>query len=115
MNQLTVNLHLLMVSFYKPTKTRFKILCEARAFPSDQYALESQVRFHGFDPEDAIIEIVPRSGEYCLREDDILEAIETHADELALVMMGGVNYVTGQFFDLKSISKAEYSNCKHGV
>ncbi len=108
MNQLTVNLHLLMVSFYRPTKSKFKILCEARAFPSDQYALESQVRFHGFDPEEAIIEIVPRPGEYCLREEDILEAIDTHADELALVMMGGVNYVTGQFFNLEKIAKAAH-------
>ena len=106
MNQLTVNLHLLMVSFYRPTQERFKILCEARAFPSDQYALESQVRFHGFDPEEAIIEIVPRPGEFCLREEDILEAIDTHAEELALVMLGGVNYVTGQFFDLAGIAEA---------
>jgi|694.fasta_scaffold02862_20 kynureninase len=106
MNQLTVNLHLLMVSFYRPTPRKFKILCEARAFPSDQYALESQVRFHGFAPEDAIIEIVPRPGEYCIREEDILEAIDTHADELALVLMGGVNYVTGQFFNLEKITHA---------
>jgi kynureninase len=95
-----------MVSFYRPTPRKFKILCEARAFPSDQYALESQVRFHGFAPEDAIIEIVPRPGEYCIREEDILEAIDTHADELALVLMGGVNYVTGQFFNLEKITHA---------
>jgi kynureninase len=105
MNQLTVNLHLLMVSFYRPTPQKFKILCEARAFPSDQYALESQVRFHGFLPEEAIVEIVPRPGEYCIREEDILEAMETHSDELALVLLGGVNYVTGQFFNLEEITR----------
>src|SRR6202008_4662010 len=80
MNQLTVNLHLLMVSFYRPTKQRYKILCEAKAFPSDQYALQSQVKFHGFDPDSAIIEVAPREGEYHIREEDLFAAIEKNKD-----------------------------------
>jgi len=106
MNQLTVNLHLLMASFYQPTKERFKIICEAKAFPSDQYALETQVQFHGFDPKDAIVEVAPRDGEYCIRHEDVLSAIEKNGSELALVMMGGVNYYTGQVFDMKAITEA---------
>jgi kynureninase len=106
MNQLTVNLHLLMVSFYQPTPTRFKILCEAKAFPSDQYALQSQIKFHGFKIEDALIEVTPRTGEYHIREEDIFSAIEKNKNELALVMIGGVNYFTGQVFDMKAITKA---------
>ncbi len=105
MNQLTVNLHLMMVSFYRPTKDRYKIIMEGGAFPSDQYAMESQVRFHGFNPDDAIIELIPRDGEYTLRHEDILDTIEQHKDSLALVMMGGVNYYTGQFFPLKEITQ----------
>lgn len=104
MNQLTSNLHFLMVSFYRPTKTRYKILCEEKAFPSDQYALQSQVKFHGFNVEDALIEIPPRKGEHNLRTEDILEAIEKHKKDLALVMMGGVNYLTGQVFEMKKIT-----------
>lgn len=106
MNQLTVNLHLLMVSFYRPTKQRYKIICEAKAFPSDQYALQSQVKFHGFKIEDALIEIEPRKGEYIIRHEDIYEAIEKNKDSLALVMIGGVNYFTGQVFNMKSIVEA---------
>lgn len=106
MNQLTVNLHLLMVSFYRPTKQRYKILCEAKAFPSDQYALESQARYHGFDPGDAIIEVAPRDGEHAIRHEDILGAIEKNKNELALVMIGGVNYYSGQVFDMKDITAA---------
>ncbi|RMG78896.1 MAG: kynureninase, partial [Bacteroidetes bacterium] len=94
MNTLTTNLHLLMVSFYRPSGKRYKILCEAKAFPSDQYALQSQVKFHGYNPEDAIIEVYPREGEYTVRLEDVLQAIEDNADSLALVMMGGVNYYT---------------------
>lgn len=104
MNQLTVNLHLLMVTFYRPEGKRKKIICEAKAFPSDQYALESQVRYHGFDPDEAVIEISPRSGEYHIREDDIIKAIQDAGEELSLVMIGGVNYFTGQVFDMKKIS-----------
>ena len=105
MNGLTVNLHLLMVSFYRPTKERFKIICEAKAFPSDQYALETQVKHHGLDPKDAIIEIAPRDGEDLINEQDILDAIVQAGDELALVMFGGVNYYTGQVFDMKTITE----------
>jgi kynureninase len=96
----------LMVSFYKPTKERYKIICEAKAFPSDQYALESQVKFHGFDPEDAIIEVGPRDGEVCIRHEDILDAIEKNKDAVALIMIGGVNYYNGQVFDMKAITEA---------
>jgi kynureninase len=106
MNHLTVNLHLLMVSFYRPTKERYKILCEAKAFPSDQYAMESQVKFHGLDPYDAIIEVSPRKGEHCIRHEDILDTIEKNKDSIALIMMGGVNYFTGQVFDMKAIADA---------
>ena len=106
MNTLTVNLHLLMVSFYKPEKERYKIIMEAGAFPSDQYAIESQVRFHGFDPADAIIEVAPRDGEYTLRTEDILKRIEANGNEIALVLFGGVNYFTGQWFDMKAITES---------
>lgn len=106
MNQLTTNLHLLMVSFYQPKGKRFKILCEGKAFPSDQYALESQVRFHGYSPSEAIIELHPRWGEHTLRTEDILQTIEQHSNEIALIMIGGVNYYTGQLLDMKSITEA---------
>jgi kynureninase len=109
MNQLTVNLHLLMVSFYRPTRQRFKIICEAKAFPSDQYALESQLRFHGLDPEQALIEVAPRAGAHIIEEADVLAAIEQHRDELALVMLGGVNYYTGQVFDMATITRAAHA------
>lgn len=110
MNQLTVNLHLLMVSFYRPTKERYKIICEAKAFPSDQYAFETQARYHGLDPSNAIVEVYPRDGEHTLRTEDILSAIKEHGDSLAVVLFGGVNYYTGQLFDIKEITKAA-----HGV
>lgn len=105
MNQLTVNLHLLMISFYRPTKQRYKIICEAKAFPSDQYAFESQVKHHGFDPAQAIIEVFPREGEHCIRHEDIYSAIEHHKHDLALVIFGGVNYYTGQVFDMAGITQ----------
>ncbi len=106
MNQLTVNLHLLMVSFYQPTKQRYKILCEAKAFPSDQYALQSQIKFHGYNVDEALIEIAPREGEYEVRHQDIYKAIEDNKDTLALIMIGGVNYFSGQVFDMKAIVEA---------
>lgn len=104
MNTLTTNLHLLMVSFYRPDKKRNKIICEGGAFPSDQYALASQVRWHGFNPLDSIIELFPEPGETNLKTSQILEAIQENKDELALVMMGGVNYYTGQLFDMAVIT-----------
>lgn len=104
-HSLTTNLHLLMVSFYRPQGKRTKILCEAKAFPSDQYALESQVAFHGLSSEH-LVEIEPREGEHLIRLEDILKKIEELNDELALVMIGGVNYYTGQLFDMKTITEA---------
>ncbi len=109
MNQLTVNLHLLMVSFYRPTKQRYKIICEAKAFPSDQYAMESQVQYHNFDPADAIIEVAPREGEYVIRTEDILAVIEQHKNEIALVLFAGVNYYNGQVFDIPAITKTAHA------
>lgn len=106
---LTNNLHLLMVSFYRPTDKRYKILCEAKAFPSDQYALASQARFHGFDPKEAIIEVAPREGEHTIREEDFLAVIEEQGDSIALMMIGGVNYYTGQVFDMKTLTAAAKS------
>ncbi len=104
MNQLTVNLHLMMVSFYRPTSTRFKILIEDGAFPSDRYAVDSQARFHGFDPSVAVVPLKPRAGEVTLREEDILAAIREHGDQLSLVLFGAVQYYTGQFFPVRAIT-----------
>jgi kynureninase len=106
MNTLTVNLHLLLVSFYQPKAKRFKIIMEAGAFPSDQYAIESQVRFHGYDPKEAIIEVKPLEGAYTLNTSEIVKAIADHADEVALVLFGGINYFTGQWFDMPAITNA---------
>lgn len=105
MNQLTVNLHLLMVSFYRPEGKKCKIICEAKAFPSDQYAMQSQVAFHGYSPEKCIIEVKPREGEHQIAHEDILVAIDQHRDELALVLFSGVNYYTGQVFNIKAITE----------
>jgi len=106
MNTLTINLHLLMVSFYRPTSKRYKIICEEKAFPSDQYMFQSQVTSHGYNPQEAIIEIKRREGEHNIRIEDILAKIEEVGEELALVLFGGVNYYTGQVFDMKTIVEA---------
>ena len=107
-HSLTTNIHLLMVSFYQPKGKRTKLICEAKAFPSDQYALETQVKFHGLNIETDLIEIAPREGEHLIREEDILAKIEEVGEELALVMIGGVNYYTGQLFDMKKITEAAH-------
>lgn len=115
MNSLTVNLHLLMVPFYRPTSERHKILVEAKAFPSDHYAVQSQIRFHGYNPAEAIIEATPREGEELLRTEDILSIIEDQGDSIALVMFSGVQYYTGQYFDVKNITAfAQKKGCVVG-
>ncbi len=115
MNHLTVNLHLLLTTFYRPTKERYKIICEAKAFPSDQYALESQVKLHaclpdrqGLDPDNAIIEVAPREGEYNIRTEDIVQTINKYANEVAVVLFGGINYYSGKVFDMKAITEAAH-------
>ncbi|PKR82006.1 kynureninase [Brumimicrobium salinarum] len=105
-HSLTTNLHLLMVSFYRPKGKRIKILCEGKAFPSDQYALQSQAKHHGYSIDEAIVEVFPREGEHLLRNEDIVSKIEELGDELAMVMIGGLNYYTGQLLDMKSITEA---------
>jgi kynureninase len=115
MNSLTVNLHLMMVSFYRPTKGRHKIVVERGAFPSDQYAVQSQIRFHDFDPATSLIELTPRAGEFCLRDEDIDSLIERSGHEIALIMLGGVNYATGQAFDLARITRSGHAKgCRVG-
>lgn len=106
MNTLTVNLHMLMVSFYRPTQKRFKIICEEKAFPSDQYMLASQVKFHGFDPNTAIVEVKKRPGENFWHTQDIIDKINGVGEELAVVLIGGVNYYNGQVFNMEAITKA---------
>jgi len=106
MNALTVNIHLLLVSFYQPNENRKKIIIEEGTFPSDQYAIKSQIKFHGFDPQDTLIELSPRKGEDTLRTKDILAAVRDINEELATVILGSVNYYTGQAFDMQSITKA---------
>ncbi len=115
-NTLSVNLHLLMVSFYQPTKTKYKILIESDAFPSDRYAVESQLKFHGFDPAESLVEWKPRNGETLLNLEDLEQIIQNQGDEIALLLIGGLNYYTGQFLDLKRITEIGHSkNCKVGI
>lgn len=109
MNTLTVNLHLLMVSFYRPEKGRYKILMESDAFPSDRYAIASQAKFHGYDPEDAIVQLRPRPGEVLIRMEDIEAMLEKEGEQIALVLLGGVNYYTGQRFDLAHITRLAHA------
>ena len=106
MNSLTVNLHLMMVSFYRPTAQRHKILIEGGAFPSDQYAVKSQIAFHGFDPASSLVELTPRAGESCVRDEDVEAVIEREGQSIALILIGGVNYGSGQVFDMAGITKA---------
>lgn len=108
MNNLTTNLHLMMVSFYRPAAERYKIMIEAGAFPSDQYAVESQVRFHGYDPEEAVVELRPNAGEETIPTGAVLKAIEQHKKNLALVLLPGIQYYTGQWFDMKTITEAAH-------
>jgi kynureninase len=116
MNTLTTNLHLLMVSFYRPTKTKYKIVIESDAFPSDRYAVQSQLKFHGFDEETDLIEWKPREGEELLNIDDLETILQFEGDEIALLLIGGVNYYTGQFLDLKRIAEIGHSkNCIVGI
>ncbi len=116
MNTLTTNLHLLMVSFYQPTKTKYKIVIESDAFPSDRYAVQSQLKFHGFDSKDGLIEWKPRQGKELLNIEDLAEIVEKQGDEIALLLIGGVNYYTGQYLDLQQIAKIGHSkNCMVGI
>lgn len=116
MNTLTTNLHLLMVSFYQPTKTKYKIVIESDAFPSDRYAVESQLHFHGFDPKEGLIEWKPREGEELLHIEDLEIILEEQGDEIALLLIGGVNYYTGQYLDLKKIAELGHAkNCMVGI
>ena len=105
MNSLTVNLHLMMVSFYRPTPKRHKILIEHGAFPSDRYAVKSQMHFHGFDPASSLIELKPRPDEECIRDEDVISTIEREGNSIALILLGGVNYATGQAFDMAAIAR----------
>jgi len=106
MNSLTANLHLMMASFYRPTSQRYKILIERGAFPSDQYAVKSQIRFHGLEPKKSLLEISPRGGEFCIRDEDIHALIEREGESIALILLGGVNYATGQVFDIAEVTNA---------
>ena len=115
MNNLSVNLHLMLVSFYRPQGKRIKILCEAKAFPSDQYMMETHVKHYGYNPADAILEIKPRQGEHTIRNEDVLQMIVQHKEELALVLLGGIHYYSGQLFDMQTITQlAQQAGAKVG-
>lgn len=116
MNTLTTNLHLLMVSFYQPTKKKYKVVIESDAFPSDRYAVQSQLKFHGFDLEEGLIEWKPREGEELLRIEDLETIVSEQGDEIALLLIGGVNYYTGQYLDLKRIAEIGHvKECVVGI
>ena len=116
MNTLTTNLHLLMVSFYQPTKTKYKIIIESDAFPSDRYAVQSQLSFHGFDPDEALIEWKPKEGKELLALEDLKSILDIHGDEVALLLIGGVNYYTGQYLDIKKIAELGHAkDCMVGI
>ena len=115
MNSLTVNLHLMMVSFYRPTEERHKLLIEKPAFPSDRYAAESQIKYHGFKAKESLLEIAPREGESTIRPEDLLELIEREGDSIALILLPGVQYYSGQAFDMKTITELGHAKgCKVG-
>ena len=116
MNTLTTNLHLLMVSFYQPSKTKYKIIIEGDAFPSDRYAVQSQLSFHGFDPEEALIEWKPKEGKELLELEDLKSILDSQGDEVALLLIGGVNYYTGQYLDIKKIAELGHAKkCMVGI
>ncbi|MFV0248261.1 MAG: kynureninase [Tenacibaculum sp.] len=116
MNTLTANLHLLMVSFYQPTKKKYKILIESDAFPSDRYAAESQLKYHGFKPKEGLVEWKPRKGEYLLRIEDLEQILYEQGNQIALLLLGGVNYFTGQYLDLKTIASLAHKKlCAVGI
>ena len=116
MNTLTTNLHLLMVSFYQPSKTKYKIIIESDAFPSDRYAVQSQLSFHGFDPEEALIEWKPKEGKQLLELEDLKSILDSQGDEVALLLIGGVNYYTGQYLDIKKIAELGHAKkCMVGI
>jgi kynureninase len=112
MNSLTVNLHLMMATFYQPTKSRFKVLMEDPAFPSDTYAIKTHIRHHGLDPKEALVLARPREGEFTIRTQDIVDLIEKHAQQLAIVLFAGINFFTGQLFDIEKITTAAHN---HGI
>ncbi len=108
MNQLTINLHLLLTTFYRPKKNRYKIICEEKAFPSDQYAIDSHLKLHGYNSADALIELKAMEGEHAIRNEDVISSIKKYGNEVALVIMGGINYYSGQVFDMQSITAAAH-------
>ena len=116
MNTLTTNLHLLMVSFYQPSKTKYKIIIESDAFPSDRYAVQSQLSFHGFDPDEALIEWKPKEGKELLELEDLKSILDSQGDDVALLLIGGVNYYTGQYLDIKKIAELGHAKkCMVGI